>query len=177
MPQLAALQPNGRARRACHRCSVRKLRCDRQVPCAQCRMRGWECTANLKWKAPQTCSNRDATKPRQTDNWKDFVAHLEHGQDNLYHLIYGTKQHETEFEPARHILPLGDQAVHPTASSGLVYEFVDSQYATRDGYMVSSEGVGHITIPFSDDDDNTLWEFSQDSSLYRLATEIAQSRK
>jgi len=95
----------------------------------------------------------------------------------LYHLIYGAKEHGTEFEPARHIPPLGDQAVHPTASSDLVYEFVDSEYATREGYTVSSEGVGDITIPFSDDDDNTLWEFSQGSSLYRLAAEIAQSLK
>ncbi|KAF7125420.1 hypothetical protein CNMCM5793_001598 [Aspergillus hiratsukae] len=188
MPKLAAPQPNGRVRRACHRCSVRKLRCDRQSPCAQCRMRGWDCTANFKWKAPETGSNRHATKPRQTDTWENFVAHLEHGQDNLYHLIYGTKEHETEFEPARHIPPLGDQAMQTgdmycasessylsTASSGLVYEVVDSENTTREGYTLSSEGVGDIRIPFSDDDDNTFWEFSQDSSLYRLATEIAQS--
>lgn len=190
MAKLAAPQPNGRPRRACHRCNVRKVRCDRQSPCAQCRVRGWDCNASLRWKAPQTSSNRHATKPRQTDTWKNFVAHLEHGQDNLYHLIYGTKEHETEFEPARYIPPLADQAVQTgdtyrssqspylsTASSGLGYEFVDSDSATHEGHTVSSEGTRDITIPFSDDDDNTPWEFSQDSSLYRLAAEIAQSLK
>lgn len=190
MAKLAAPKPNGRPRRACHWCSVRKIRCDRQNPCAHCHVRGWDCNTNLKWKAPQTCSTRHVTKPCQTDTWKNFVAHLEHGHDNLYYLIYGTKEHETEFEPARYIAPLGDQGVQTgetygssqshnfsTASSGLGYGFLASDSATHEGYTASSESTRDITIPFSDDDDNTSWEFSQDSSLYRLATEIAQSLK
>lgn len=183
MAKVAAAQPSTPPGRSCNQCRTRKTRCDRQNPCAQCRMRGWDCRSNLKWKEPQTCSNRPGTLPRQGDTWEKFISNLEQGQGNLYHLIYGTKEHEAESEPAKSTRPWGDHAVEtgdkycsekfPCVS----HEIADPDSTALKEDMVTSDGTRDIKIPFSEDHDNTLCEFSQGSSLYRLAAEMVQTLK
>jgi hypothetical protein len=153
-------------------------------------MRGWHCSSNLKWKEPQTCSNRPGTLPRQGDTWEKFISNLEQGQDNLYHLIYGTKEHEAESEPAKSTPPRGDHAVETgdkyrsgrfpylsAYSINFFHEFADPDSTALEEDMVTSDGNRDIMIPFSEDHDDTLCEFSQGSSLYRLAAEMVQTLK
>lgn len=181
----AVPQLNCRPSHACGQCKARHICLDRQIPCAECCLLGLKCMANPK-STPGACEKRSTTKPRTAPHsigtWLNFIVDLEHGRDNIFDSIYGSKVQGTDPKNVQQNLCLVQAKEHeidrtqtpftPRASSSSATN-MDPHVASD---TVSISSTGGITIPVSDDDD-ALYEDFQDQSLYRLAERLARLQR
>ncbi|KAL4810602.1 hypothetical protein BDV18DRAFT_155214 [Aspergillus unguis] len=157
-------QSKGRPSQACGQCRARHGRCDRQIPCSQCCLRGLNCTAYRKSR-PGACDKRPTPKPhapQYLNTWFNFIVELEHGRHNIFDSIYNSKTQAPAQDAPQSLCQPGDKTSSTSSS------------ATKTDFDVSS--TGGIIIPVSEDD-NALYDDFHDPSLYRLAEGLAQSRQ
>ncbi|EXJ78838.1 hypothetical protein A1O1_09240, partial [Capronia coronata CBS 617.96] len=94
-----------RASMACFMCQKRKIKCDGEAPCSNCRRRHWSCRFNAAADGRRTAANRQAMMQEITDTVAQVRHHRgllagifaiirkggEGGTDNLVNLIKTTE--------------------------------------------------------------------------------------